>query len=331
VTSPTVAFAFHDWLPARASTLAPRVDLIFWTLVGVTLLLVAGLAAANLYFLIRYRRGSPAPRPPVRANTMLVEATWISGTTLGFLAFFFWGAQLYLNEEQPPADAMRIDLTARQWMWDARHGNGRREFNELHVPLGENVRLVMTSEDVIHSFFVPAFRLKQDVVPGKQVRAWFQATRTGTFHLFCAEYCGTVHSRMVGDVVVMRPEEFAIWLEQGNVGEELAQRGRRLFQRYNCSGCHDQPSAVHAPSLAHLYGSLVPTRDGRMVRADEVYLRDSILQPGKDIVAGYEPLMPTFQNVIPESDLLDLISYLKALGENTPTPSRAIDARGDSR
>lgn len=314
------AFGFRDWLPARASTLAPRVDLIFWSLVAVSAVLVFGLAASNLYFLIRYRRGSLAPRPPVKVRTAYVETAWITATTVVFLAFFFWGAHIYLAEERPPAGGLALAVTARQWMWDVRHENGRREFNELHVPLGQNVRLTMTSEDVIHSFFVPAFRLKQDVVPGKQVTAWFQATQTGTFHLFCAEYCGTVHSGMIGDVIVMPPERYAEWLSRGNAMEDLAQRGRRLFLRYNCSGCHDQPAAVHAPPLAGVYGTLVPTRDGRMVRADEAYVRDSILQPQKDIVAGYEPLMPSFQNVIPESDILDLISYVKSLAEPNADP-----------
>lgn len=319
-----IAFAFRDWLPERASTLAPKVDSVFWTLVGVTVVLVVGLAVANLYFLIRYRRGSNAPRPPLKIKTAHIETTWISATTIGFVGFFFWGAHVYLDEERPPADAIEIQLTARQWMWDIRHENGRREFNELHVPLGEDVRLAMTSEDVIHSFFVPAFRLKQDVVPGKQVSTWFCATKTGTFHLFCAEYCGTVHSGMVGDVVVMPPQTYAEWLARGNTMEDLVQRGRRLFTRYNCSGCHDQPAAVHAPPLDQVYGSLVPTADGRMVRADELYLRDSILRPEKDIVAGYQPLMPAFQNVIPETDLLDLIAYLKWLAktktESAPNP-----------
>ncbi len=314
------AFAFRDWLPPRASTLAPRVDLIFWSLVGVSALLVFGLVGSNLYFLIRYRRGSLAPRPPVKVRTAYVETAWITATTVVFLAFFFWGARIYLMEERPPAGGLVVAVTARQWMWDVRHENGRREFNELHVPLGEDVRLQMTSEDVIHSFFVPAFRLKQDVVPGKQVTAWFRATQAGTFHLFCAEYCGTVHSGMIGDVIVMPPEQFAEWLSRGNAMENLAQRGRRLFLRYNCSGCHDQPAAVHAPPLAGVYGSLVPTRDGRMVRADDAYVRDSILQPQKDIVAGYEPLMPSFQNVIPESDILDLISYVKSLAEPNADP-----------
>jgi cytochrome c oxidase subunit II len=317
MTRPVFAFAFSNWLPPRASSLAPHVDLVFWTAVGVSVLLVGALAVANLYFMVRYRRGSMAPRPPLRINTSVIETTWISATTVGFLGFFVWGAQLYLFEESPPADALQINLVGRQWMWDVRHENGRREFNELHVPLGENVRLVMTSEDVIHSFFVPAFRLKQDVVPGKQVSTWFRATKAGTYHLFCAEYCGTVHAGMGGDIVVLPPERYAEWLTRGNTMEPLAQRGRRLFLRYNCSGCHDPPAAVRAPPLDQLYGTLVPTRDGRMVRADETYLRDSILQPQKDIVVGYDPVMPSFQNVIPESDLFELIAYLKSLPAST--------------
>ncbi|HTL66051.1 MAG TPA: cytochrome c oxidase subunit II [Lacunisphaera sp.] len=301
--------------------MAPRVDLIFWTILGVSAVVVGGLAFANLYFLIRYRRNSPAPRPPLRIKTAWLESAWITATTVIFLGFFFWGASVYLFAERPPAGALTIAVTGRQWMWDIRHENGRREFNELHVPLGEDVRLVLTSEDVIHSFFVPAFRLKQDAVPGRRVSAWFRATKSGTYHIFCAEYCGTAHSGMVGDVVVLPPARYAEWLERGNAMEDLTQRGRRLFLRYNCSGCHDQPAAVHAPVLTELYGAMVPTSDGRMLRADDAYLRDSILWPQKDVVAGYEPLMPSFQNVIPESDLLDLIAYLKSLPGRQPPPA----------
>lgn len=312
-----LAFSFGDWSPGSASSLAPKVDGVFAAATLFSLLLIGGLVTANLYFLIRYRRASPAPRPPLKIRTSVLEATWISATTFGFLGLFVWGAHIYLFAARPPADALEIAVVGRQWMWDVRHPNGRREFNELHVPLGENVRLVMTSEDVIHSFFVPAFRVKQDVVPGKQVRTWFRATKTGTFHLFCAEFCGTAHSQMVGDIVVLPPDEYAEWLARGNTMEPLAQRGRRLFLRYNCNGCHDQPAAVRAPPLENLFGALVPLSDRRMVRADEAYLRDSILQPEKDVVAGYEPVMPSYQNVIPESDLLDLIAYLKSLPATT--------------
>jgi cytochrome c oxidase subunit II len=308
-----LAFAFGDWFPRRASTLAPRVDATFAVLVAFSLVLVVGLAVANLYFLVKYRRGSPALRPPLRISTAKLETGWISATTLAFLGFFFMGARVYLDEEHPPADALEIHVTGRQWMWDVRHANGRREFDELHVPAGENIRLVMNSEDVIHSFYVPAFRLKQDVVPGKQVSMWFRPTQPGRYHLFCAEFCGTKHSGMTGDIVVLPSENYARWLTTGNPPTPLAIRGRQLFTRYNCSGCHDQPAAVHAPPLDQLYGSLVPLRDGRFARVDDSYIRDSILQPAKDVVAGYEPLMPSFQGVIPENDLLDLIAYLKSL------------------
>lgn len=315
--SAPLAFSF-PLFPPSASSLAPRVDHVFFTLVGVTVLLVAALTAINLYFLIHYRRGSSAPRPPLQVNPNHVEAAWIAATTVIFLGFYFWGAHLYIFEERPPGHALEIQVTARQWMWDIRHENGRREFNELHVPLGEDVRLVMSSEDVIHSFFVPAFRLKQDIVPGKVVSSWFHATKTGTFHLFCGQYCGTAHSAMVGDVIVMPPAQYAKWLAVGNTQESVAVRGRHLFERYSCAGCHDQPAAVHAPPLGGLYGSLVPITGGGFVRADEFYIRDHILRPGRvPIVAGYENVMPSFQNVIPESDLLDLIAYIKSLPAET--------------
>ncbi len=322
---PAFAFAFSDWLPHRASTLAPRVDLVFVVLLGFSVVLVVGLVAANLYFLVKYRRGSPAPRPPLRISTTKLETGWISATTVAFLGFFVMGARVYLDEERPPESGLEIHVTGRQWMWDVRHENGRREFDELHVPAGEDVRLVLASEDVIHSFYVPAFRLKQDVVPGKQVRMWFRPTTPGQYHLFCAEYCGTKHSGMVGQIVVMPPAEYARWLATGNPPTDALVRGRALFTRYNCSGCHDQPAAVHAPPLNQVYGSLVPLSDGRFVRADDAYIRDSILQPAKDVVAGYDPVMPSFQGVIPENDLLDLIAYVKALPTATPaSPPRVL-------
>lgn len=313
--------ALFDWSPPDASTLASRVDAVFWTLTAVSGLLVVGLIAANLYFLIKYRRGSPARRDPLPFAPWKIEATWITGTTLGFLAFFFWGARIYLDEERPPANAYEINVVGRQWMWDVRHPNGRREFDELHVPLDEPVRLVLSSEDVIHSFFVPAFRVKQDIVPGKIVSLWFQATKTGVYSLFCTQYCGTKHAAMIGRVVVLAPEDYARWLARGSAPKGRADRGRRLFAQYGCSGCHDQPSQIHAPPLEDLYYHQVPVQDGRFVRADEQYLRDSILEPMKDVVAGYQPIMPSFKGVISEGDLLELVSYLKNLrAPTTSTP-----------
>lgn len=321
-----LAFWFHNWLPGRASTLAPKVDHLFETLVGVSALLVLILVVLNLYFLVHYRRGSTAPRPPMKIKSSYLEAGWITGTTVIFVAFFFWGAKIYLNEERPPLHAVAINLTARQWMWDIRQPNGRREFNEVHVPVHENVRLLMTSEDVIHSFYVPAFRYKQDIVPGKQTTGWFRATKPGVYGLYCAEYCGTDHSRMLGKVIVMPRADYAAWLASGNAMEQMAARGRQLFQRFGCIGCHIQPSSIHAPPLEHVYGSLVPLSDGRKVRADDAYLRDSILRPGKDVVAGYKPVMPSFQNVISEGQLLDLIAYLKSLPAANASPVAPTDA-----
>jgi cytochrome c oxidase subunit 2 len=305
---------------ANASTLAPRVTRLFDALLATSALVVVALAAINLFFLIRYRRGSTAPRTPLRMSAVKLEITWISATTAIFLGFFFWGAWIYLDEERVPAAADEIHVTGRQWMWDVRHPDGRREFNELHVPVGTPIRLVLSSEDVIHSFFVPAFRVKQDAVPGKIVSTWFEATEPGSYHLFCAQFCGTEHSGMVGQVVAMKPEDYARWLSTGNQPEGLSGRGRALFTRYGCSGCHAPASVVHAPLLEGLYGKLQPVENGQFVRVDETYLRDSILLPGQHVVAGYANVMPSFQGVIPEGDLIELIAYLKSLGDGNPAP-----------
>lgn len=311
---------------SRATSTAPRVDALFWGLVAASALVVTLLVVLNLTFLIRYRKGSPARRGPLEFKTWKLEAAWIGATTVVFLAFFVWGARLYLDIERPPKGAYDIRVIGRQWMWDIRHPNGRREFDELHVPVGQAVRLILTSEDVIHSFFAPDFRVKQDAVPGKSVTIGFTATRPGEYPLFCTQYCGTKHSQMTGRIVVMTREAYAAWIASGPT-PRIAERGRALFTKYNCSGCHDQPSQIHAPPLQNVYGSLVPLADGTFVYADDRYLRDSILLPTKQVVAGYQPIMPSFQGVVPESDLLDLIGYLKSLNPSrsaappsTPSP-----------
>lgn len=308
-------------LPERASTVAPRTDALFVGLLVASGLLVVLLVGLNLTFLIRYRRGSPAKRGPIEFSTWKLETAWISATTLGFLGFFFWSSRIYLDEERTPAGAYEIEVTGRQWMWDVRHPNGKREFDSLHVPAGRDIRLLLTSEDVIHSLYLPAMRIKQDVVPGRMLSLWFHPTNPGEYPLFCAEYCGTKHSAMTGKIVVMRPEDYAQWLGSGTTPQGLQSRGRELFVKYSCNGCHDQPSQIHAPPLEHLYGSMVPLQDKTFVRADEVYLHDSIMLPAKQIVAGYQPIMPSFQGVMPESDLLEIISYLKSLAQSSnPQP-----------
>ncbi len=321
VASQPLALLFGS--PGDASTLAPRVDALFYALLGASALLVFLLVALNLTLLIRYRRGSPAKRGPLPFNTLKVEAGWISATLAIFLGFFFWGAWVYLDQERPPPGAYEINVTGRQWMWDIRHPNGRREFDELHVPVNTPIRLLLSSEDVIHSFFVPAFRVKQDAVPGKIVSAWFEATRAGSYHLFCTQYCGTAHANMTGRIVVMEPGDYARWLASGNRISNLPLRGRELFIRYGCAGCHAPNSQVHAPPLEGVYGHLQPIENQQFIRADDAYLRDSILLPAQHVVAGYPNVMPSFQGVIPEGDLLDLLAYLKSIGATRSPADRS--------
>jgi cytochrome c oxidase subunit 2 len=260
-------------------------------------------------------------RAPLPIAEWKVETVWLFGTTAGFLGFFFWGSSIYLDAEHAPAGADEIVVVGRQWMWDVRHPNGRREFDELHVPVGRPIRLLLSSEDVIHSFFVPAFRFKQDAVPGKIVSAWFEPTRPGVYALLCAQFCGTKHSGMTGRIVVLTPEDYAAWLAKGEGGGDLAARGQRLFVRYGCSGCHAANSIVRAPPLEGLFGRDVPLADGTFVHADEQYLVDSMLEPAKQVAAGYAPVMPVFKGVIPEGDLLELVAYLKSLRAVEPRPA----------
>ncbi len=302
--------------PGSASSMAPQVDLIFWTLFVICTAVIFGLVVVNLYFLIKYRRGSTAYRGPLPFPSWKLEATWIAATTVVFLGFFFWGAKVYIEMERTPADAYQITMIGRQWMWDVRHPSGRREFNTLHVPIGQDIAVQLSSEDVIHSFYVPALRVKQDVVPGKTVTAWFRATQIGEYTFYCSEFCGTKHAAMIGTVIVQTPEDYGRWIETGTNSNELLAHGRVLFVKYNCAGCHDQPSQIHAPSLVGIYHSQVPLATGQFVFANDEYIRDSILLPAKDIVAGFQPIMPSYQGVVNDADLLDLINYIKSL---TPT------------
>jgi cytochrome c oxidase subunit 2 len=318
IAAPPLAILFGA--PPEASSLAPHVDLLFYSLLAASALVVAALLVVNLTFLIRFRRGSPAPRPPLRISTNKIEVGWISATLVIFLCFFFWGAHLYISQERPPHGATEINVVGRQWMWDIRQPNGRREFDELHVPVGTPIRLLLSSEDVIHSFFVPAFRVKQDVVPGKIVSAWFEATKPGTYQIFCTQYCGTAHASMTGRVIAMPPDAYAQWLDEGNPLPSLSNRGRALFIRYGCAGCHTAGSPIHAPPLEGVYGHLQPVENRRFIRADDAYIRDSILLPEQHITAGYPNIMPSFKGVIPEGDLLDLIAYVKSLANQTPPP-----------
>jgi cytochrome c oxidase subunit 2 len=229
------------------------------------------------------------------------------------MVMFTWGAKIYFDESRPPGDAVQIYVVAKQWMWKLQHMDGQREINELHIPMGRSVKLTMTSEDVIHSFFVPAFRTKEDVVPGRYSTTWFTPTKPGKYHLFCAEYCGTNHSRMIGWIYVMEPRDYENWLSGGTSGGSLASNGEKLFQDLACANCHKPDGSGRCPSLVGLFGSTVRLAGGGNVKADEGYIRESILQPQAKIVAGYGNLMPTFQGLVTEEGILQLIEYVKSL------------------
>lgn len=307
-------------LLTQASSLAPEVDALFWFMIALCGTVALGVMVAIVYFSVRYRRGSQADRSGGPSQSLPVELTWMLIPSALFVGVFTWSLFLFAKMHTPPQDAQTIYVVAKQWMWKTQHPGGQREINTLHVPLGEPVRLTMTSEDVIHSFYVPAFRVKQDVLPGRYTQLWFMATKLGSFPLFCAEYCGLDHARMGGDVVVMRPAEYARWLEGHPGSGTLAAQGAVLFRARGCSGCHGLNASIHAPDLDGLYGRPVHLSDGTQVIADDRYIRDSILLPDKQIVAGYAPLMPSFSGQLSEEDLLALIAYLKSTSTAASDP-----------
>lgn len=308
--------------PQEASSGAAQVDWLYFGLTAMMLFFCVAVFVPIIYFSIRYRRGAVVDRSNASSGNNLLETGWTLFPLVIGLGFFGWGAVVYFHVERPPADALQVQVVGKQWMWKLQHEEGKRELNELHVPLGRAVTLTMTSQDVIHSFFIPAFRVKQDVVPGKYTTEWFRPTREGEYHLFCAEYCGTDHSQMIGRVVVMAPADYERWLATGETGESVALEGRRLFREKGCSGCHEGNSVVHAPPLQGIYGKKVPLTSGQMIAADDQYLRDSILLPGKDISAGYDNLMPSFTGHISEAEIMQIIAYLKSEAADEPPGGR---------
>jgi cytochrome c oxidase subunit II len=309
--------------PPADSSLATRVDLLFyaWLALGGVVTLV--LAFLIVYFSAKYRHGSRANRAmatgaKLRRNSHRIELAWIITPLILFMVMFAWAADLYYVHAAPPANATEVYVVGKQWMWKLEHVGGQREIDELHVPAGKPIKLVMTSQDVIHSFFLPVFRIKQDVLPGRYTMLWFTANKPGDFHVFCTQYCGTDHARMIGHVVVMAPADFARWLASGNSSQSMAQEGAARFRQYGCSGCHGASASVHAPKLEGLFGRRVQLSDGSSVVADERYIHDSVMLPRKDIVAGYEPIMPSFEGQIAEDDLLDIIEYIKSLQNASP-------------
>jgi cytochrome c oxidase subunit 2 len=299
--------------PTEASAAAGSVDMLFYALLAFSFLLGLFLTGLVVGYAVKYRAGSKADRTGERSRNLWLEVSWTTASLVIAFVFFGWGAELFLQRDRPPADALQIAGLGKQWMWEFRHPGGQREIDALHVPAGRPVVVSLASQDVIHSFFVPAFRVKQDAVPGRTTHVWFTATKPGRYHLFCAEYCGTQHSEMGGWVTVMPPEQYAAWLKKQGEGETLAAGGEKLFRALGCSGCHGNSSKVRAPDLANVYGRPVALEGKQTVIADERYLRDSILNPGKQVAAGYTPVMPSFDGLIDEGELQMIIAYLKSL------------------
>ena len=299
---------------ADASDHAVAIDHLFYLLVVISILISVLVFALLLVFSVRYRRGSRARRGPMpKFIQREFEIGWTSATLILFLFIFWWAAASQLSALTPPKNALEINVVAKQWMWKVEQPSGVREINEIHVPADKPVRLSMTSQDVIHSLFLPALRIKQDVLPGRFTYLWFTARKTGAFHLTCAEYCGTEHSRMAGRIVVMPAADYARWTLVQPPGLSLARQGEALFRSLGCSGCHAPASSVHAPDLTGVFGRSVHLADGRTVVADEAYLRDSILLPGRDVVAGYQPVMPSFKGIVNEEQMVRLLAYLRSL------------------
>src|SRR6476659_1230225 len=313
---------FPLW-PARASTTAGSVDALFVFLVILSGMVSVAIFTAIMVFAVRFRRRTGVLAEQIEGSTAL-EITW-SIIPLGiFVVIFIWGAVIYFKERTPPRGATEVYVVAKQWMWKLQHEEGQREINELHVPVGRDVKLIMTSQDVIHSFFVPAFRIKQDVLPGRYTTAWLHPTKAGTYHLFCAEYCGSQHSGMIGQVVVLEPAQYQAWLSGGGATGTLASNGQNMFLQLGCATCHRSDTQGRGPNLVGLFGKPVQLEDGRVVTADENYVRESILTPGAKIVSGFKPIMPVFQGLVSEEQLNALVAYVKSLN---PSPSGAAGRR----
>lgn len=298
--------------PEQASTFAESTDQLYLFLIAITIFFTVLIVSLVGFFSIKYRRRSDADRPPMTSASLILEATWIIIPLAISLVIFVWGAKIFFNMSSPPKDCLEIYVTGKQWMWKIQHTDGFREINQLHIPLGKPVRLTMTSEDVIHSFYIPAFRIKGDVIPGSYTKIWFQATKPGHYHLFCAEYCGTNHSGMIGEVVVMEPQDYQNWLANGGENS-LAEAGQKLFNSLACNSCHAQDSLVRGPSLEGIFGRQTRLTDGNIIKSEESYLRESILNPNNKVVEGYQANMPSFQGIITEEQVIQLIAYMKSI------------------
>jgi len=311
--------------PREASTIAPYADALYFFLLFVTIVGLILVGALIFGFAVRYRKERHPVATQVEGSTLL-EATWTIIPLALFLITFVWGALLYFRIYNPPTNAMNIYVVGKQWMWKAEHQGGQHEINALHVPVGQPVQLTMISQDVFHSFSVPDFRIKREVIPGRYSTVWFEATTPGKYHIFCTQYCGTNHAQMVGEVTAMYPEDFQRWLQESTSGQSLAQNGERLFASLGCNSCHTGVAGARGPNLAGVYGTRVRLTNGTEPLVNDAYLREAILNPSAEIVAGFAPIMPTYQGQITEDGLIDLVEYIKGMKTNDRLQQTMVNA-----
>jgi cytochrome c oxidase subunit II len=309
---------FPLW-PARASAGAGNIDALYIFLLALSGVMCAIIFTLIVVLAVRYRRRPGVEAEQIEGSTVL-EVTWSVVPFFIFLFIFAWGAVIYFQGRTPPRNATEVYVVAKQWMWKLQHQEGPREINQLHIPVGHDVKLIMTSQDVIHSFFIPAFRIKQDVLPGRYTTVWFHPVKAGTYHLFCSQYCGTSHSGMIGDIVVMEPVEYATWLT-GGTAVPLADTGQKLFAEMGCSTCHRSDTQGRGPNLAGVFGTPVALEDGRTLTADENYIRQCIMNSREQVVKGFPPIMPVFQGLLNEEQVNALVAYIKSLGAPQPEPA----------
>jgi cytochrome c oxidase subunit II len=316
-------FTNFPFFPQQASAQAGQVDGIYFFMVAVTAFFSILIAALIVAFAIKYRRRHREEIGHAIHGSLALELLWTVIPFFIVMVMFGWGAKVFFDMYRPPTGAMEIYVVGKQWMWKVQHMDGQREINELHVPVGRPVKLIMGSEDVLHSYYIPDFRVKADVIPGRYNVLWFTATKPGKYHLFCAEYCGTKHSGMVGSIIAMDPEDFQAWLSGGGASESPVAAGLKLFQDLACITCHTGDATARGPQLANLYNSSVRLQDGSTVTADDSYIRESIVNPRAKVVAGFQPIMPTFQGLVTEEQLLQLIAYVRSLSQQGAAPAPA--------
>jgi cytochrome c oxidase subunit 2 len=298
--------------PPEASQLAAQSDALFFFLVLISLVGLTVVVLLIVGFSILYHRKRHPKAVQIEGSTLL-ETTWTIIPLGLFLVVFVWGALIYFRVYTPPENAMNIYVVGKQWMWKAEHPGGQHEIDALHIPAGVPIQLTLISQDVFHSFSIPAFRVKREVIPGRYTSVWFQPTQVGTYHLFCSQYCGTDHSQMIGSIYVMKPEDYRAWLQTSTSGRSLAQDGERLFASLSCNACHNTRPDARGPNLVGVYGSQLTLANGETVTADEAYLRQAILDPAQHVTQGYAPIMPTYQGQVSEDGVIALVEYIRNL------------------